>query len=97
MGSRAQSQSVEVAQAQDEQPDSGTPDDEYVINRITVGIIPKVWPELLQLMETTRYNRTDVINRAISIYAVVANYTRDGSELVFRHPETGKERIVEIL
>jgi hypothetical protein len=71
--------------------------DEYVINRITVGIIPKVWTELLRLMANTKFNRTDVVNRAISIYAMVDENVRNGHELVFRDPETGKERIVEIV
>jgi hypothetical protein len=71
--------------------------EEYVINRITVGIIPKVWTELQHLIATTKFNRTDVVNRAISIYALVDENMRDGRELVFRDPETGKERIVEIV
>jgi hypothetical protein len=73
------------------------PQDEYVINRITVGIIPKVWTELQRLMASTKYNRTDVVNRAISVYAMVDDNMRDGYELVFRDPKTGKERIVEII
>jgi hypothetical protein len=71
--------------------------DGYVINRITVGIIPKVWTELMRLMSSTTYNRTDVVNRAISVYAMVDDNLRDGYELVFRDPATGKERIVEII
>ena len=73
------------------------PQDDYVINRITVGIIPKAWTELLRLMTSTKYNRTDVVNRAISVYAMVDDNMRDGYELVFRDPKTGKERIVEII
>jgi hypothetical protein len=71
--------------------------DQYVINRITVGIIPKVWTQLQQLMASTRLNRTDVVNRAISVYAMVDDNLREGYELVFRDPKTGKERIVEIV
>lgn len=71
--------------------------EEYVINRITVGIIPKAWTELLRLMASTKFNRTDVVNRAISVYAMVDDNVRDGYELVFRDPKTGKERIVEII
>ena len=73
------------------------PQEEYVINRITVGIIPKVWTELLRLMVSTKFNRTDVVNRAISVYAMVDDNVREGYELVFRDPKTGKERIVEII
>jgi hypothetical protein len=73
------------------------PQEEYVINRITVGIIPKVWTELVRLMASTKFNRTDVVNRAISVYAMVDENMRDGYELVFRDPETGRERIVTII
>lgn len=75
---------------------AGTQDD-YVINRVTVGIIPKAWEELLALMASTKFNRTDVINRAISVYAMVDENLRNGNELVFRDPDTGKERVVQII
>ncbi|WP_174535401.1 hypothetical protein [Micromonospora chalcea] len=91
MGSRTQLQ--HRADANDH---SGEPED-YVINRITVGIIPKVWTDLQKLIAWTRFNRTDVVNRAITIYAMVEENTRNGNELVFRDPKTGKERIVEIV
>jgi hypothetical protein len=73
------------------------PQEEYVITRITVGIIPKAWTELLRLMANTKFNRTDVVNRAISVYAMVDDNMREGNELIFRDPQTGKERVVEII
>jgi hypothetical protein len=48
-------------------------------------------------MADTKFNRTDVVNRAISVYAMVDDNVRNGYELVFRDPKTGKERIVEIV
>lgn len=66
-------------------------------SRITVGIIPTAWTALQWLMERTRLNRTDVVNRAISVYAIVEQNQANGYELVFRDPRTGKERIVTIL
>lgn len=96
MGARTQLQRNEA----DDLPDDDLPgeqQEEYVINRITVGIIPKAWAELQRLMASTKFNRTDVVNRAISVYALVDENTREGYELVFRDRETGKERIVEII
>ncbi|HLI76032.1 MAG TPA: hypothetical protein VKV02_03735 [Acidobacteriaceae bacterium] len=49
------------------------------------------------LIQTTKFNRADVVNRAISIYAMVTDYMRAGNELVFRDPESGKEQIVKII
>jgi hypothetical protein len=96
MGSRTQ---LQQQAGTDEPRNDGqaVESDEYVINRITVGIIPKVWVELQQLIARTRFNRTDVVNRAISIYAMVDENVRNGNELIFRDPKTGKERVVEIV
>ncbi|AXO32464.1 hypothetical protein ACWIF8_29190 [Micromonospora chalcea] len=91
MGSRTQLQ-----QRADASNESGEVE-EYVINRITVGIIPKVWTDLQNLIARTRFNRTDVVNRAIAVYAMVDENIRNGNELVFRDTKTGKERIVEIV
>ncbi|WP_433121952.1 hypothetical protein [Micromonospora sp. CA-246542] len=96
MGSRTQLQpraGTEEPHGDGEMIDPG----EHVITRITVGIIPKAWTDLQKLIARTRFNRTDVVNRAISIYAMVDENTRNGNELVFRDPKTGKERIVEIV
>ncbi|NUT96260.1 MAG: hypothetical protein HOY78_29965 [Saccharothrix sp.] len=88
-----------AAKTRGESQADGEVDDqqEYVINRITVGIIPKVWAELARLITNTKFNRTDVVNRAISVYAMVDENLRNGQELVFRDPKTGKERVVEII
>ena len=94
METRTQRQRSETDQLPDNGPATGQ---QNQVVRITVGIIPKVWPELEELVETTKFNRADVVNRAISIYAMVDSYLRDGNQLVFRHPETGKEEIVKIL
>ena len=94
MGTRTQRQ----RSGTDQLPDNGSATGQQnQVVRITVGIIPKVWPELEELVETTKFNRANVVNRAISIYAMVDSYLRDGNQLVFRHPETGKEEIVKIL
>jgi len=96
MSTRTQPQHRGTEQPPDDGQAAGQ-EEEYVINRITVGIIPKVWTELLRLMASTKFNRTDVVNRAISVYAMVDDNLRNGNELVFRDPKTGKERIVEIV
>lgn len=72
-------------------------DSDYVVKRVTIGIIPKAWEELITLMQRTRFNRTDVINRAISVYHMVDEQLRNGQELVFRDPKSKKEKIVEII
>jgi hypothetical protein len=95
MGTRTQRQRSGTDQLPDGGPATGQQQNQVV--RITVGIIPKVWPELEELIETTKFNRADVVNRAISIYKMVDGYLRDGNELVFRDPQTGKEEIIKII
>lgn len=68
-----------------------------VAGRITVGLIPKVMEELEKLIAVTRFSTTDVVNRAISIYFLIDKSKRDGYEIVLRHPDSGRERVLEII
>uniref|UniRef100_UPI003F49B0FE hypothetical protein n=1 Tax=Actinoplanes sp. CA-084688 TaxID=3239901 RepID=UPI003F49B0FE len=72
-------------------------EDNMVARRITVGLVPRVRAELKSLMDKTKFSLTDVVNRAVSVYYLVNAHQDAGYELVFRHRETGKERVVEIL
>ncbi|WP_300607843.1 hypothetical protein [Trebonia sp.] len=85
--------------ATDQLPEDGlaTGQQPNQVTRITIGIIPKVWPELEHLIEVTNFNRADVVNRAISIYALVTDYLNEGNQLVFRDPRTKKEEIIKIV
>uniref|UniRef100_UPI003F496507 hypothetical protein n=1 Tax=Actinoplanes sp. CA-151224 TaxID=3239904 RepID=UPI003F496507 len=73
-------------------------DEENMVGRrVTIGLVPRVRAELKSLMDRTQFSLTDVVNRAVSIYYLVNAHQNAGYELVFRHRETGKERVVEIL
>lgn len=72
-------------------------EEKMVPRRVTVGLIARVRAELWELMETTKLSLTDVANRAISVYRLVTAHQAAGYEMVFRHRETGHERVVEIL
>jgi hypothetical protein len=72
-------------------------EDNLVPRRITVTLIVRVRAELKRLMDTTTLSLTDVVNRAVSIYFLISAHDRAGYEMVFRHRETGHERVVEIL
>lgn len=65
--------------------------------RITVGLTPRVRVELRRLMDLLQLTTTDVVNRSVSIHRLISDYDQDGYELVFRHRETGHEKVVEIL
>jgi hypothetical protein len=81
------------------EPETPTADVDVVAvaTRVTVGIVPSAAAALEKLMRRLGLNRTDVINRAITVYALVDDHISNGYELVFRDPETGKERLVTII
>ncbi len=88
------------------QQEAGTPpriaevemnEEKMVPRRVTVGLTQRVRAELWELMDTTRLSVTDVVNRAVSIYRLITAHQAAGYELVLRHRDTGRERIVEIL
>lgn len=49
----------------------------------TVTLTEKSWRELGETVMITECNRTDVINRAIQIYRVVAEQVAKGHDLIF--------------
>lgn len=72
-------------------------EEKMVARRITTGLVQRARAELWALMDFTKLSLTDVVNRAASVYYLVVAHQRAGYELVFRHRETGHERVVEIL
>jgi hypothetical protein len=67
-----------------------------VVNWLRIGLIAAAEASRQRLMRTTGLNETDVANRAFQIADPVESHLRDGYELVFRHPTTGQERILEV-
>lgn len=55
-------------------------------DRITVGLIPRAVEELQDLQDRTGMSKTDLVNRAISLYAFLAAQEQDGYELLRRRP-----------
>jgi hypothetical protein len=66
-------------------------------DRITVALIPKVGDELLRLQERTRLSKTDVVNRAITLYEFIDERTRHGQEILIRDKKTGETQTVVLL
>jgi hypothetical protein len=66
-------------------------------DRITVALIPKVGDELLRLQERTRLSKTDVVNRAITLYEFIDERTRAGQEILIRDKKTGETQTVVLL
>ena len=65
--------------------------------RITVPLIPKTWNELLRLQDRTRLSKTDVVNRAITLYEFVDERTRAGQEILIRDTQTQETQLVRLI
>lgn len=66
-------------------------------DRITIALIPKASDDLLRLQERTRLSKTDVVNRAITLYEFIDDRTRTGQEILIRDKTTGEIQTVVLL
>jgi hypothetical protein len=64
---------------------------QIVAERITVGLVPKTIDELQTLQDRTGLSRTDLVNRAITLYAFLDAQTEQGFELLRRRTDGGGE------
>lgn len=64
------------------------------LTRVTVQLIPKAASELEALMRRTGLSKTDLMNRACTLYDWVDGRLRAGDELLVRHPDGQVERVI---
>jgi hypothetical protein len=69
---------------------------QIVTERITVGLVPKTGGELRELQERTGLSKTDIVNRAITLYAFMEAQLGAGHELLVRR-DTGEVELVRFL
>jgi len=67
------------------------------IDRITVALIPKAAEDLQRLQERTSLSKTDIANRAITLYEFVDTQLRSGRDVLIRDNEAGITEIVRLL
>jgi hypothetical protein len=66
-------------------------------DRITVALIPQAGADLRALQERTSLSRTDITNRAITLYEFIDAQLRSGRDLLIRDNRTGETQIVRLL
>ncbi len=71
--------------------------DRATADRITVALIPKAGEDLLRLQERTSLSKTDIVNRAISLYEFIESQLQAGRDLIVRDRETGETQLVRLL
>ena len=63
----------------------GTPTTE--VETITVALIGKAVDDLARTRERRKLNRSDVVNRAVSLYEFVDSELASGAEVLLRRPD----------
>ena len=65
--------------------------------RITVALIQKAGDDLKLLQERTQLSKTDLVNRAITLYEFIDAQQRNGRDLLVRDKATGETQALLIL
>jgi hypothetical protein len=65
--------------------------------RITVALIPKAAEDLLRLQVATGLSKTDIVNRAISLYEFLQAQIDEDKDFVVRDQKTGESQLVKFL
>jgi hypothetical protein len=68
-----------------------------VSERITVALIPKAGADLQRLQDRTNLSKTDIANRAITLYEFIDAQLHSGAELLIRDKRTGETRTILIM
>jgi hypothetical protein len=66
-----------------------------VDERVTVALVPKAATDLQSTHERTRMSKTDIVNRAVSLYEFVEAEMSTGAELIVRRD--GEDYVVKLL
>lgn len=67
-----------------------------VAERITVALIARAIEDLRRTQERTGLSKTDIVNRALTLYEFIDNRLADGSELLLRS-STGETEQIRLL
>jgi hypothetical protein len=65
--------------------------------RITVALIPKAAGDLKKLLDRTGLSKTDITNRAITLYEFIEAQISEGKAVIISDPETGETQVVRFL
>jgi hypothetical protein len=68
-----------------------------VVDRITVALVRKAGEDLQHLQDRTGLSKTDIVNRAITLYEFLDAQLQDGNDLLVRDRKTGETQLVRFL
>jgi hypothetical protein len=99
-GDVAHTQPAHRSRPSDRSRTSGLPeaaDRQQVADRITVALIPDVSEDLQRLQDRTKLSKTDITNRAITLYEFIEAQLRAGNDILIRDKKTRETQSVVIL
>jgi hypothetical protein len=76
-------------------PESLTAAPPATVDRITVALVARAAADLQATQDRTGLSKTDIVNRAISLYEFIDTELNDGGELIVRRD--GKEHLIKLL
>jgi hypothetical protein len=65
--------------------------------RITVALVPKAAEDLQRTIERTGLSKTDIANRALSLYEYIDARLAAGDELLIRNNESEQVEVIKLL
>jgi hypothetical protein len=68
-----------------------------VVDRITVALVKKAGEDLQTLQDRTGLSKTDIVNRAISLYEFIDAQVKDGNDLLVRDQKTKETQLIRLL
>lgn len=65
--------------------------------RITIALVRKAGEDLQQLQDRTGLSKTDIVNRAISVYQFIESNAAAGNDLLVRDKDTGETQLLRFI
>ena len=66
-------------------------------DRITVALIPQAAEDLQHLQDQTGLSKTDIVNRAISLYDFVITQQGEGRDLLVRDNDAEETQVIRLI
>lgn len=65
--------------------------------RITVALTPKAGDDLQRLQDRMGLSKTDIVNRALSLYEFIDAQIRAGRDILIRDNAAGETQVIRLL
>jgi|GEM_PF-1527111 len=75
---------------------SGGTRSQRVTERITVALLKQVARELRLLQRMTGLSKTDIVNRAISLYLFIVKAIRNNQDILLQDRSTGETQLIRL-